>query len=117
MQLCQMDSRATNLQSVNYFLSSLWSACCVIAYNWYIRRNSLLCNEYYVFSFCSRKVQNPDNGTESLFDMWMASDSSLVSTLCLGKDRHTVRSLSILSAWHAKVNIMNSLDMVLFHMS
>uniref|UniRef100_A0A453FFC3 Peptidase M28 domain-containing protein n=4 Tax=Aegilops tauschii subsp. strangulata TaxID=200361 RepID=A0A453FFC3_AEGTS len=26
----------------------------------------------------SKKVQNPDNGTESLYDLWMASDSSLL---------------------------------------
>ncbi|KAE8775826.1 putative glutamate carboxypeptidase 2 [Hordeum vulgare] len=29
----------------------------------------------------SKKVQNPDNGTESLYDMWMASDSSLIGRL------------------------------------
>ncbi|KAM3351145.1 hypothetical protein ACQJBY_023257 [Aegilops geniculata] len=28
----------------------------------------------------SKKVQNPDNGTESLYDLWIASDSSLVCT-------------------------------------
>ncbi|VAH63518.1 unnamed protein product [Triticum turgidum subsp. durum] len=28
-----------------------------------------------------RKVQNPDNGTESLYDMWMASDNSLIGRL------------------------------------
>ncbi|KAM3332197.1 hypothetical protein ACQJBY_027794 [Aegilops geniculata] len=29
----------------------------------------------------SKKVQNPDNGTENLYDMWMASDSSLIGRL------------------------------------
>ncbi|VAH63520.1 unnamed protein product [Triticum turgidum subsp. durum] len=29
----------------------------------------------------SKKVQNPDNGTESLYDMWMASDNSLIGRL------------------------------------
>ncbi|KAF7030494.1 hypothetical protein CFC21_042027 [Triticum aestivum] len=29
----------------------------------------------------SKKVQNPDNGTESLYDMWMASDSSQIGRL------------------------------------
>uniref|UniRef100_A0A453FFN0 Peptidase M28 domain-containing protein n=1 Tax=Aegilops tauschii subsp. strangulata TaxID=200361 RepID=A0A453FFN0_AEGTS len=29
----------------------------------------------------SKKVQNPDNGTESLYDLWMASDSSLIGRL------------------------------------
>ncbi|XP_071684519.1 probable glutamate carboxypeptidase LAMP1 isoform X1 [Lolium perenne] len=29
----------------------------------------------------SKQVPNPDNGTESLYDMWMASDSSLIGRL------------------------------------
>ncbi|KAM3351142.1 hypothetical protein ACQJBY_023257 [Aegilops geniculata] len=29
----------------------------------------------------SKKVQNPDNGTESLYDLWIASDSSLIGRL------------------------------------
>nr|XP_051227728.1 probable glutamate carboxypeptidase LAMP1 isoform X2 [Lolium perenne] len=36
----------------------------------------------------SKQVQNPDNGTESLYDMWMASDSSLIGRLGSGGSDH-----------------------------
>ncbi|XP_047059344.1 probable glutamate carboxypeptidase LAMP1 isoform X2 [Lolium rigidum] len=36
----------------------------------------------------SKQVQNPDNGTESLYDMWMASDTSLIGRLGGGGSDH-----------------------------
>jgi hypothetical protein len=38
-------------------------------------------SKYSLFSLLLRKVENPDNGTESLYDLWMASNTSpLVSS-------------------------------------
>ncbi|AQL00669.1 Peptidase M28 family protein [Zea mays] len=66
-QLCK--GYSPKISTIRGTKSSFDFACAVISINYSV-------SKHFLFSLLLRKVQNPDNGTQSLYDLWMSSNSS-----------------------------------------